>query len=220
MPKLSGDKRKKLRSGLLSAYPSIAKLKMMVDDELVHGFILMCQHCTLVAKSDIVWPEVMWKKRRNKLNALLKPPDKKDLDCSIYICICFQKELVEYYYYWKKTPISTVPNRTGRRQKSRNKVGGGTTTGSGLGGATGSKAASSSAGDNSCSESGEEIESNESYTCFRCDTESSNQWHYVDQHGFVCESCKLNYRKYGDENGEKIPEYLFRPVEPASNYRR
>ena len=160
------------------------------------------------------------KKRLNKFIVLLKPPDKKDLDCSILICICFQKELVEYYYYWKKTPISTVPNRTGRRQKSRNKVGGGTTTGSGLGGATGSKAASSSAGDNSCSESGEEIESNESYTCFRCDTESSNQWHYVDQHGFVCESCKLNYRKYGDENGEKIPEYLFRPVEPASNYRR
>jgi len=41
----------------------------------------------------------------------------------------------------------------------------------------------------------------------------------VDEHGFVCESCKLNYRKYGDENGEKIPEYLFRPVEPAS-FRR
>ena len=42
----------------------------------------------------------------------------------------------------------------------------------------------------------------------------------MDEHGFVCESCKLNYRKYGDENGEKIPEYLFRPVEPASNMRR
>lgn len=49
---------------------------------------------------------------------------------------------------------------------------------------------------------------------------ASNQWHYVDEHGFVCESCKLNYRKYGDENGEKIPEYLFRPVEPASSLRR
>ena len=36
----------------------------------------------------------------------------------------------------------------------------------------------------------------------------------------MCESCKLNYRKYGDENGERIPEYLFRPVEPASTYQR
>lgn len=36
----------------------------------------------------------------------------------------------------------------------------------------------------------------------------------------MCESCRLNYRKYGDENGKKIPEYLFRPVEPASRYRR
>ncbi|MDY6901579.1 MAG: effector-associated domain EAD1-containing protein [Cyanobacteriota bacterium] len=37
MTKLSGDKRKKLRSGLISAYPSIPKLKMMVDDELGHN---------------------------------------------------------------------------------------------------------------------------------------------------------------------------------------
>ena len=67
-----------------------------------------------------------------------------------------QKELIEYYYYWKKTPISNIPNRTGRRPKSR-KTGGSTSK------------TLSSAGDNS-SES-EEAES-ESYTCFRCDTES------------------------------------------------
>ncbi|MBV6627843.1 MAG: hypothetical protein KI793_33795 [Rivularia sp. (in: Bacteria)] len=34
MPKLSGEQRKKLRLGILSAYPSIPKLKMMVADEL------------------------------------------------------------------------------------------------------------------------------------------------------------------------------------------
>jgi hypothetical protein len=37
MTKLSGEQRKKLRQGLLSAYPSIPKLKMMVDDELGHN---------------------------------------------------------------------------------------------------------------------------------------------------------------------------------------
>ena len=35
--KLNGDNRKKLRQAILSAYPSIAKLKMMVDDELGHN---------------------------------------------------------------------------------------------------------------------------------------------------------------------------------------
>ena len=35
--KLSGDIRKKIRQGILSAYPSITKLKMMVDDELGHN---------------------------------------------------------------------------------------------------------------------------------------------------------------------------------------
>ena len=37
MTKLSGDKRKKLRQGILSAYPDITQLKMMVDDELNHN---------------------------------------------------------------------------------------------------------------------------------------------------------------------------------------
>ncbi|MEM7554252.1 MAG: effector-associated domain EAD1-containing protein [Cyanobacteria bacterium P01_A01_bin.84] len=37
MTKLSGEQRKKLRQGLLSAYPSIAELKIMVDDELGHN---------------------------------------------------------------------------------------------------------------------------------------------------------------------------------------
>jgi hypothetical protein len=37
MTKLSGEQRKKLRQGLLSAYPSIANLRMMVDDELNHN---------------------------------------------------------------------------------------------------------------------------------------------------------------------------------------
>ncbi len=37
MKKLSGEQRKKLRKGLLSAYPSIPNLKMMVDDELGHN---------------------------------------------------------------------------------------------------------------------------------------------------------------------------------------
>ena len=35
--KLSGDLRKKIRQAILGAYPSIAKLKMMVDDELGHN---------------------------------------------------------------------------------------------------------------------------------------------------------------------------------------
>ncbi|WP_414621421.1 effector-associated domain EAD1-containing protein [Calothrix sp. CCY 0018] len=37
MTKLSGEQRKKLRQGLLSAYPSIRKLKIMVHDELNHN---------------------------------------------------------------------------------------------------------------------------------------------------------------------------------------
>ena len=37
MTKLSGEQRKKLRQGLLSAYPSIPKLKIMVDDKLDHN---------------------------------------------------------------------------------------------------------------------------------------------------------------------------------------
>jgi len=66
---------------------------------------------------------------------------------------CLQKELIEYYYYWKKTPISTLA-KNGRRPKSRK---------------PGSKPATSSAGEGSSDS--EEAETSESYTCFRCDTE-------------------------------------------------
>ncbi len=37
MTNLNGEQRKRLRKGILSAYPSIPKLKMMVDDELGHN---------------------------------------------------------------------------------------------------------------------------------------------------------------------------------------
>lgn len=83
-----------------------------------------------------------------------KPLVESRLDCCWHTVVWLQKELIEYYYYWKKTPISTVNNRTGRRHKS-NKSGGGT-----------SKASSGGEG------SSESEESTESYICFRCDTES------------------------------------------------
>ena len=37
MKKLSGEQRKKLRQGFVSAYPSITELKTMIDDKLGHN---------------------------------------------------------------------------------------------------------------------------------------------------------------------------------------
>merc|ERR1712008_27679 len=100
-------------------------------------------------------------------------------------------ELVEFYYFWKKSPAANTnrPNYRGRhrrnqlkRQSPRNQPD--------------NEAASS--GSDSAEES-EESDTERDVACLRCGTTTSKDWHNAKEGGVHCTKCRLIYKKYGDD---------------------
>ncbi|XP_006823033.1 uncharacterized protein LOC100368754 [Saccoglossus kowalevskii] len=124
-------------------------------------------------------------------------------------------DLVEYYYYWKKTPeaANQRPHRRHRRQNVLRRI---------RPGARSSRPASSEFLDLS-SASEEEIDSEDSekdlsgYACRHCYTTSSKDWHHGGKDKILlCTDCRIFFKKYGEErpidNPRSPPPFMFKPV--------
>ncbi|RUS90272.1 hypothetical protein EGW08_001961, partial [Elysia chlorotica] len=117
-------------------------------------------------------------------------------------------ELVEFYYFWKKTPAASSSRPSSRRHRRQLKR----------------QSPRTSQPDNdvtSGSESGEESEESDgsrdvTSVCQRCFTTTSKDWHVSGKDGgLLCSKCRLSYKKYGEECAglEDSPDqYLFKPV--------
>ncbi|XP_021346869.1 arginine-glutamic acid dipeptide repeats protein-like isoform X2 [Mizuhopecten yessoensis] len=133
-------------------------------------------------------------------------------------------ELVEYYYFWKKTPGATS-NRPYRRHKrpafKRN--------------TRSQRPTSSDFCDQSCSASECSEDSDDSgasrelsgYTCRHCCTTVSKDWHHAGKDKSLrCTECRLHFKRYGEERPLESPRdpsirdpssrdpspFLFQPV--------
>ncbi|PIK58880.1 putative arginine-glutamic acid dipeptide repeats protein isoform X1 [Apostichopus japonicus] len=122
-------------------------------------------------------------------------------------------ELIEFYYYWKKTPeaASSRGHRRHRRHGLK-KI------------KTEPKPATPP-----CSDSMDvilqaegDIDSDDSdkgmsgYACRHCFTTSSRDWHHGGRRGLLCTECRGYFKKYGDLPPIQSPKdplpYLFKPV--------
>ncbi|XP_077998737.1 uncharacterized protein LOC144451708 [Glandiceps talaboti] len=124
-------------------------------------------------------------------------------------------DLVEYYYYWKKTPEASNqrPHRKHRRQNVLRRIRGGSRT---------SRPASSEFLDLS-SASEEEIDSEDSekdlsgYACRHCYSTNSKDWHHGGKDKvLLCTECRIFFKKYGElkpiDNPRSPPPFMFKPV--------
>uniref|UniRef100_A0A2C9KTE3 GATA-type domain-containing protein n=1 Tax=Biomphalaria glabrata TaxID=6526 RepID=A0A2C9KTE3_BIOGL len=121
-------------------------------------------------------------------------------------------ELVEFYYFWKKSPAANNSRPTYRsrhrrqlkRQSPRNNQ----------------PDNEVSTGSESAGEESEESDASRDVAsrCQRCFTTSSKDWHNVKEGGVLCTKCRLSYKKYGEESGvdspppSTSPDQYFNPV--------
>jgi len=123
------------------------------------------------------------------------------------------RELVYYYYIWKKTPgaINSRPHKRGRRhsvlcRKTRS-----------------TKSKTSPASEfldlSSCSEDEPDSEDSERdlslYACRHCFSAKSRNWHHVGKDKLlVCQDCRIYFKKYGRmrpiESPTEPPSYIFK----------
>lgn len=124
-----------------------------------------------------------------------------------------QRELVYYYYIWKKTPtaINSRPHKRGRRhsvlcRKTRSTK-------------SKSSAASEFVDLSSCSEDEPDSEDSERdlslYACRHCFSAKSRNWHHVGKDKLlVCEECRIYFKKYGRmkpiESRADPPSFIFK----------
>lgn len=122
-------------------------------------------------------------------------------------------ELIEYYYYWKKTPAATMsrPHTRRRRRKQAR-----TPTQQ-----TSEECDASSASEMSEGEDSEYSDTSSSRDlnvyCRNCYTRNSNDWHHGGKHNHIlCTRCRLHFEEHNEDrpvNGHKdAPHYLFQPV--------
>ncbi|XP_071147249.1 arginine-glutamic acid dipeptide repeats protein-like isoform X10 [Mytilus edulis] len=122
-------------------------------------------------------------------------------------------ELVEYYYFWKKTP-SAATNRPVRRHKrpafKRNTRSQRPASSEFL-----DASSASECSDQDSDDSGGSRESG--YSCRHCLTTVSKDWHHAGKDkGLRCTECRLHFKRYGEErpldSPKENPSFLFKPV--------
>ncbi|CAC5356968.1 RERE [Mytilus coruscus] len=122
-------------------------------------------------------------------------------------------ELVEYYYFWKKTP-SAATNRPVRRHKrpafKRNTRSQRPASSEFL-----DASSASECSDQDSDDSGGSRESG--YSCRHCLTTVSKDWHHAGKDkGLRCTDCRLHFKRYGEErpldSPKENPSFLFKPV--------
>ncbi|CAG5128774.1 unnamed protein product, partial [Candidula unifasciata] len=119
-------------------------------------------------------------------------------------------ELVEFYYFWKKSPAANNSRpqyrrhrRPLKRQSPRNNQ----------------PDNEASSGSESEEESEESDGSRDVASCQRCFTTNSKDWHSSKDGEVLCSKCSVSFKKYGEESGVESPppsssprQRLFKPV--------
>ncbi|KAK7486143.1 hypothetical protein BaRGS_00022609 [Batillaria attramentaria] len=123
-------------------------------------------------------------------------------------------ELIEYYYFWKKTPsaVSNRPHRRHRRQGGLKRQN--TRSASQPSEYLDQSSASECSDDSDDSDGGRDLST---YVCRHCFTTTSKDWHHAGkERTLLCTKCRLFFKKYGEDrpvDGEKEPPpFLFKPV--------
>ncbi|XP_052832900.1 arginine-glutamic acid dipeptide repeats protein-like, partial [Octopus bimaculoides] len=125
-------------------------------------------------------------------------------------------ELVEYYYFWKKTPagITARPHRRHRRQSGLKRQ---TTRSQRPPSSEFYLSSASEISDNDSDDSeGRDLSG---YSCRRCFTTTSKDWHHAGKDkALLCTDCRLFFKKYGEDrpvvdSPPDPPPFLFKPVQ-------
>ncbi|XP_072047897.1 LOW QUALITY PROTEIN: uncharacterized protein [Amphiura filiformis] len=130
-------------------------------------------------------------------------------------------EVVEFYYYWKKSPEAHMQRiyRRHRRQNVLRKIKTCTRT---------NRPPSNEFLDLS-SASEEDMDSDDSekdfssYACRHCYSTSSRDWHHGGRDRvLLCYDCRIHFKKYGElrliENPKDPPSFMFKPVKEGDSF--
>lgn len=123
-------------------------------------------------------------------------------------------ELIEYYYFWKKTP-SAVSNRPHRRHRRQGGLKRQNTRSASQPSEYLDQSSASECSDDSDDSDGRDLST---YVCRHCLTTTSKDWHHAGKdRTLLCTKCRLFFKKYGEERlvegGDKEPPpFLFKPV--------
>ncbi|XP_067659372.1 arginine-glutamic acid dipeptide repeats protein-like isoform X3 [Haliotis asinina] len=128
-------------------------------------------------------------------------------------------DLVEYYYFWKKTPsaASNRPHRRHRRSGLKRQTTRSTSQPSGD--YLDQSSASEVSEDSDDSDGGRDLTT---YACRKCFTTTSKDWHHAGKDkALLCTQCRLFFKKYGEERPidqpREPPAFLFKPVQEDAN---
>ncbi|XP_022096937.1 arginine-glutamic acid dipeptide repeats protein-like [Acanthaster planci] len=130
-------------------------------------------------------------------------------------------DLVEFYYYWKKSPEASGQRiyRRHRRQSVLRRI------------KTCARANRPPSNEfldlSSACESDMDSDDSErdfsSYACRHCFTTTSKDWHHGSRERILlCTNCRLSFKKYGElppiENPREPPAFMFKPVREGESY--